>query len=184
MTDTSTRISAADGGEAGPEQFAIAAASSLQDVRPLVLKHGDGFAVFNSKGDVRADTVGAEGVYYRDTRHLSILALTIERAPPLLLSSSLRDDNATLTCDLTNPDLYDSDGRLDLAHDLIHLRRTRFLWKTACFERIRVRNFDEQPRQSKSASNSPPTLPICLKSAGFIGRGGANCIPRGSKATR
>ena len=56
---------------------------------------------------------GAQGVYYRDTRHLSHFTLAIDRAPPLLLSSSLRDDNATLTCDLTNPDLHDGEGRLD-----------------------------------------------------------------------
>jgi len=34
-----------------------------------------------------------------------------------------------LTCDLTNPDLYDTMGRLILEHDLVHLRRMRFLWQ-------------------------------------------------------
>jgi hypothetical protein len=38
--------------------------------------------------------------------------LTIEGKRQLVLSSTLRDDNATLTCDLTNPDLYDSVGAL------------------------------------------------------------------------
>jgi glycogen debranching enzyme len=134
-------------GETGP--FAIAASTSLQDVRLLVLKHGDGFGVFDSKGDVEPG--GAEGVYYRDTRHLSHFTLAVDRAPPLLLSSSLRDDNATLTCDLTNPDFHDSQGRLELAHDLIHIRRSRFLWKTACFERVNIRNFDDRPRRIEIA---------------------------------
>jgi glycogen debranching enzyme len=65
----------------------------------------------------------------------------------MLLSSTLRDDNATLTCDLTNPDIYDGDGRLVLSHDLIHIRRSRLLWNASCFERLLVRNFDECPRR-------------------------------------
>jgi hypothetical protein len=30
----------------------------------------------------------------------------------MLLSSTVRDDNATMTCDLTNPDLHGQDGAL------------------------------------------------------------------------
>lgn len=60
----------------------------------------------------------------------------------MLLSSTLRDDNAMLTCDLTNPDIFDDAGELRLAHDLVHLRRARFIWKGSCFERLLVRNFD------------------------------------------
>ncbi len=130
-----------------PEPFAIAATASLNEARPLVLKYGDGFAVFDGNGDVRSAPGGAEGLYFRDTRHLSGFAMKIDGRRPILLSSSLRDDNATLTCDLTNPDLFDGEGKLTLAHDLIHVRRTRFLWKTACFERINIRNFDERPRR-------------------------------------
>jgi glycogen debranching enzyme len=149
MQEIKERFDAIDGAQGGvshEEPFAIGAAESLQDLRPLVLKSDDCFGVFDSKGDVGAAT-GAQGLYYRDTRHLSRFSLTIAHKAPLLLSSSLRDDNATLTCDLTNPDLYDGEGRLDLAHDLVHLRRSRFLWKSASFERLNVRNFDERPRR-------------------------------------
>src|SRR3546814_6965123 len=52
-----------------------------------------------------------EGLYHRDTRHLSHLYLTINDTRPILLSSGLRDDNAMLTCDLTNPDFAGGDGR-------------------------------------------------------------------------
>jgi glycogen debranching enzyme len=127
--------------------FAIAAASSLQDLRPLILKHGDSFAVFDRNGDASSGAGTAQGLYYRDTRHLSRLIVTLDGARPILLSSTLRDDNATLTCDLTNPDLLDAAGRLRLEHDLIHLRRSRFLWNAGCFERLNVRNFDDKPRR-------------------------------------
>src|SRR3546814_11546255 len=65
----------------------------------------------------------------------------------MLLSSTLRYEHAMLTCDLTNPDLIDAAGRMVLEHDLIHLRRSRFLWKSTCFERLLVRNFDDRTRR-------------------------------------
>ena len=56
MRQDEVRSAAPEGGDVSHEQneqFAIAAPASLLDVRPLVLKHGDCFAVFDSKGDVR-----------------------------------------------------------------------------------------------------------------------------------
>ena len=133
------------------ESFAITAAASLQDVRRLILKHGDSFGVFDKTGDALSGPGIAEGLFHRDTRHLSHFAVTVEGARPLLLSSTLRDDNATLTCDLTNPDLFDEPGHLQIEHDLIHLRRSRFLWRASCFERLSIRNFDNRRRRIRVA---------------------------------
>ncbi len=127
-------------------EFEIPAVASLVERRTKTLKHADTFAVFNQTGDVLAGESSPEGLYHRDTRHLSHFLLSIAGAPPILLSSTLRDDNATLTCDLTNPDLC-ADGAIVFRHDLIHIRRAKFLWKGACFERLTVRNFDEQTRR-------------------------------------
>ncbi len=126
------------------ETYAITAAASLQDVRRLILKHGDSFGVFDNYGDAISAPGSAEGLYYRDTRHLSNFAVTVGGARPMLLSSTLRDDNATLTCDLTNPDLFEDPEHLKTEHDLVHLRRTRFLWRAGCFERLSIRNFDDR----------------------------------------
>jgi glycogen debranching enzyme len=136
-------------GAAAVAQFFIPAAASLQERRPRTLKHGDIFGVFDHNGDVIGGPGSPEGVYYRDTRRLSYFYLTIDGARPMLLSSTLRDDNATLTCDLTNPDLPGNNGRLALRHDLIHLRRSRFLWQGACFERIAIVNFDERAHRTR-----------------------------------
>lgn len=133
-------------GGAVPEFF-IPAASSLQERRPRTLKHDDSFAVFDHNGNALSGPGSPEGLYHRDTRHLSLLCLTLGGTLPILLSSTLRDDNATLTCDLTNPDLRDEHGQLALEHDLIHIRRSRFLWQAACYERLALRNFDEAPRR-------------------------------------
>lgn len=131
--------------------FAITAAASLENVRRLVLKHGDSFGVFDNYGDAISGPGSAEGLYYRDTRHLSNFSVTVEGARPMLLSSTLRDDNATLTCDLTNPDLFVDPERLKIEHDLIHLRRSRFLWRAGCFERLSIRNFDNRRRRIQVA---------------------------------
>ncbi|WP_149538048.1 amylo-alpha-1,6-glucosidase [Siccirubricoccus phaeus] len=130
-----------------PAQFFIPAAASLQERRPRTLKHGDTFAVFDHNGDVLSGPGSPEGLFHRDTRHLSHLCLTIAGQRPMLLSSTLRDDNAALTCDLTNPDLFDAEGRIVLEHDLVHLRRSRFLWSGACHERLALRNFDGRPHR-------------------------------------
>ena len=131
---------------AAPEpasEFAITATTSLQERRTRTLKHGDTFAVFDANGDLRPDDGGAQGLYHRDTRYLSRLDLTLQGTRPLLLSSTLRDDNAALICDLTNPDLTDGQG-VALQHDVVHLRRSKFLWDGTCFERISIRNFTDQ----------------------------------------
>jgi glycogen debranching enzyme len=137
----------APGAQSPLAQFFIPAAASLQERRPRTLKHGDSFAVFDHNGDAIPGPGSPEGLFHRDTRYLSQLFLTVSGLRPMLLSSTLGDDNATLTCDLTNPDVFDAKGRLALEHDLIHLRRTRFLWEGACFERLMVRNFDGKPQR-------------------------------------
>jgi glycogen debranching enzyme len=136
------RAAAPQDNEEGP-LYAVAAAESLAEMRTLTLKSGDTFAVFNRAGDIGARPGGPEGVYHLDTRHLSRFSLTMRGAQPMLLSATLRDDNVLLTCDLANPDLPDAHGHIE--HDRIHIRRSRFLWKGVCMERIAARNFDRRP---------------------------------------
>ncbi|NWK98885.1 amylo-alpha-1,6-glucosidase [Sphingobium lactosutens] len=139
-----------DGGQAlsqAQTQFFIPATASLNERRPRTLKYGDSFAVFDHSGDAISGPGSPEGLYHRDTRHLSHLYLTVNGMRPILLSSALRDDNAMLTCDLANPDFFGEDGRVAVEHDLIHFRRTRFLWRDGVYERITIRNFDTETRK-------------------------------------
>jgi glycogen debranching enzyme len=128
-------------------QFVIPATGSLHELRPRTLKDGDTFAVFDHNGDAIGAPGSTDGIYHRDTRYLSHLFLTIDGQRPILLSSTVRDNNAMLTCDLTNPDLKDKDGKVTLPHDLIHIRRSRFLWNGGCYERMAIRNFCEAPHR-------------------------------------
>ena len=70
------------------------------------LKHDDTFIVLDSHGDIGASAGGPDGLFNADTRYLARLELVLDEVQPLLLGSNLRDDNSTLTVDLTNPDIY------------------------------------------------------------------------------
>ncbi|HLI09964.1 MAG TPA: amylo-alpha-1,6-glucosidase [Alphaproteobacteria bacterium] len=122
-------------------QFYIPATSSILERRPRTLKHGDTFAVFDHYGDIVDAARSPEGLYHEDTRHLSRLELLIEGRRLLLLSSTLQDDNAVLTVDLANPDIYRG-GHIALSRERLHLIRSKFLWNGSCHERLAVHNFD------------------------------------------
>lgn len=107
------------------------------------LKSGDTFIVVDSYGDIGTSVGGPDGLFHADTRHLSRLGLEINGLEPLLLGSNLRDDNAALSVDLTNPDLY-FDKRLALPKDSVHIVRTLFLWRGLSYHRVGVRNFGDR----------------------------------------
>jgi glycogen debranching enzyme len=125
------------------QPFYIAAHDSLVDEPPRTLKHGDTFALFDHYGDLASRRGNTLGLYHCDTRFLSRLKLTVERRSPLLLSSTVRTNNAVLDVDLTNPDIQHGET-LVLAKDTIHLTRMKFLWNAACYELLIARNFGEQ----------------------------------------
>ena len=127
--------------------FEISVFESLQERRLRTMKHGDTFAVFDHGGDALHWPGSPEGIFYQDTRHLSHLQLTIEGQRPVLLSSTVRDDNAVLSCDLTNPEIEATSEGQELKQDLLHIRRTRFVWNARIFERVAVNNFDTGPRR-------------------------------------
>jgi glycogen debranching enzyme len=126
--------------------YAVSATISLQERQFRTLKNADMFGVFDLTGSINPCDGGTEGLYNRDTRYLSLFDLRIGGGRPILLSSTLRDDNGALTCDLTNPDMS-LDGKVVLEHDVIHIRRSRFMINATCFERMQVRNFSTEPQR-------------------------------------
>ncbi|MCW2285335.1 glycogen debranching enzyme [Rhodoblastus acidophilus] len=131
--------------------YVIAAETSHIEITPRSLKSEDTFAVFDAHGDAAPELGGNLGLFHRDTRHLSKLFLSFCNVRPLLLSSTVREDNATFTCDMTNPHLAARDGSADLQHSLIHLRRQRFLFGAACHDCLTLHNFDVAPRDIEIA---------------------------------
>src|SRR5579883_2447567 len=123
-------------------EFYIRAQSSLAHSQNRVLLHGDTLGIFDQYGDIQPYWSGEQGLFHRDTRYLSKLELRISGCRPLLLSSSVRDDNILLSVDLTNPDLTLPSGQL-LPRGTIHIYRCKFLSDGTCFEKFVIHNFSE-----------------------------------------
>lgn len=147
-----TRISApqgphrrnGDGVTVVKDPYYILASSPLGDERGQVLKHGDTFAIFDHYGDIKPVGLGEEGLYHEGTRFLSCLGLRLLEERPLMLSSTVRDDNALLTVNLTNPDIYERE-RVIIRRGVLHILRSKFLWQGTCYERIIVQNYGMEP---------------------------------------
>jgi glycogen debranching enzyme len=122
--------------------FYISATQSATRPR-RVLKHNDTFAVLDGHGDIGASAETTDGLFNHDTRFVSRLELLVNDVQPLLLGSNLRDDNASLVVDLTNPDVY-SDQQVVLEKDTVHILRTIFLWRDTAYQRFGVRNYGER----------------------------------------
>ncbi len=122
------------------DAFYIRSSSSRIDVRTRVLKQGDTFAVFDRFGDIDTFGTGELGLYYQDTRFLSRLTLKLGKDRPLLLSSTVREDNAVLGVDATNPDVC-RNGETVVPRGTLHIFRTKILWKRTCQERLRIHNY-------------------------------------------
>jgi glycogen debranching enzyme len=122
--------------------FHIPAPTTLDRDSISRLKHGETFGVFDEFGDIVGFKGNSDGVYHRDTRHLSHFEFRLEGGRPLLLSSSIQHDNAALAVDLSNPDFRDG-GRIVVAKDRIHLQRLKFIWNEAVYERISITNYTD-----------------------------------------
>jgi len=126
------------------DQFYILASSSMADDRTRVLKHGETFGVFDRYGDIQPVGRGTQGVFHQGTRFLSRQELFLNNDRPMLLSSTVKEDNALLAVDLTNPDLY-RDGRIAIPRGSVHVFRSRFLWNGVSYERFRLSNYSLSP---------------------------------------
>lgn len=125
------------------ERFCIVADTDRTTAPRRVLKQGDSFAVFDQYGDI-GTTEAEEGLYHDGTRFLSRLELLFCGKRPLLLSSTVSDDNVAFTADLSNPDVQ-RDERVAVPSGQIHLFRSRVLWDGSCVERVRVSNYALHP---------------------------------------
>ena len=101
-------------------QYDPRAKSSLADTRTNVLMAGDIFAVFDRHGDFGTTASTGQGLFYKESRHLSKWVLRFARDCFLLLGSNVTADNARLSVDLTNPEMRLSEQRT-LRRGLLHV---------------------------------------------------------------
>jgi glycogen debranching enzyme len=122
-------------------QFRIEASGAFHEPRTRILKHNDTFAVLSQFGDMVGDSGCPDGLYHQDTRFLSQLELRLNGDRPLLLSSNQAEDNSLLPVDLANADTVGADGS-PLQRELIYVNRRQFVWRSAYYELLLIRNFD------------------------------------------
>jgi glycogen debranching enzyme len=128
------------------KEFYVRATSSLADDRTRVLKYGETFAVFNRYGDIESLGTMQFGLFHMETRHLSRLAFYLAGRKPLLLSSTIREDNSLLTVDATNLDTPLNEGT-HLPQGTIHIFRSASLSKASCQVHFRCLNYGLQSNQ-------------------------------------
>ena len=132
------------------EHFAIVADSDRAGAPRRVLKHGDTFGVFDLLGNVLSHENGEHGLYHAGTRFLSRFELLLGRRRPLLLSSTISEDNTIFAVDLTNPDVVRGDHLL-VPRGSLHIFRARTLWNGHSVERVRLSNHSRHPIQTPVA---------------------------------
>jgi glycogen debranching enzyme len=112
-----------------------------------VLKHGDAFGILNRSGNIVAatpPTASLQGVVFEDTRYLSGLSLTIDGAPPMLLSSTVTGESAVLEADLSNSDIYAGET-LRIPRGSLHIRSALLLGSGGLFQTLDITNYDAAP---------------------------------------
>ena len=125
------------------DRYYILATSSLADETTRDLKHGDTFLVTDRHGDIRPLGFEKHGLFHAGTRFLSRLVLKFDDVSPLLLGSTVREDNDLLSVDLTNQDF--ESGAMAIGSGRIHASRSVFLLNGCLYERIKILNFALEP---------------------------------------
>jgi glycogen debranching enzyme len=121
-------------------KYYVLASSALADDRTRVLKYGDTFGVFNRDGDIQAAGRMQLGLFHTETRHLDRMSIRLDGRTPLLLSSTVRDDNAFLSVDLTNLDI-EGERNDGTPRGTLHVYRSIFLDDGICYEQLRLANY-------------------------------------------
>ena len=122
------------------EKFHIPADAVNIDDRVKVLNHLDSFAIFDRWGDIHPQARKAQGIFHQGTRFLNRLELRLNKKKPVLLSSSIKEDNDILSVDLTNQDL----ANCNIQENNIHISRTQFIRNGVYYEEIAVINYSDK----------------------------------------
>jgi glycogen debranching enzyme len=99
--------------------------------------------VLDAFGQIQASGPAAEGLFFEDTRYLSRLAVAIDGATPLLLSSAVTEGNTMLAVDLANPEATEH-GHPKLAPASIHVLNEIALGSNALFATVNIRNYGRE----------------------------------------
>ena len=103
----------------------------------FTLRDANSFLLADALGDIHSSD---DGFFTNDTRVLSRFELAIAKRRPSLLGAAIAQDNTLFTSHLTNRPLT-APGELALPHGVIHVERSRLIWRDRIYERIQLTNF-------------------------------------------
>jgi len=128
----------------GSEYYVLA--SSLASRRATrVLADGRSFAVFDASGDILDSPLEALGFFHSDTRHLNRFEMLVAGETPYYLNSYLGNDREQFRATLTNADLRNEGGTIQLARNSIRIERGWVLRGPALYHRVTLRNYVRAP---------------------------------------
>jgi glycogen debranching enzyme len=107
------------------------------DDRIRVLNHFDTFGIFDRWGDIHPHAKKLHGIYHQGTRFINKMELRINGHRPLLLSSSIKENNQVLSVDLTNPAFEDC----NLPENTVHISRSQFVRNGVFYEELLFNNY-------------------------------------------
>jgi len=120
----------------------MAASQTGSVLERTVLKEGQIFLVADRAGDIKALNLEGHGLYYRDTRHLSLFELDVTGTRLTLLSAS-GELNFMSNLQFANDTLISPDGGGVIAEPrTISVRRNRFLHDDGLHERLGLFNYN------------------------------------------
>ena len=123
--------------QTGETVFNISPDAVNADEAVNVLNHSNTFAIFDRWGNIHPHGKMIQGIYHNGTRFLNKLVLSLNKQKPLLLSSTIKEDNDILSVDLTNPYLEGC----DIIENTVHLSRNQFIREGSYFEEISLVQF-------------------------------------------
>ncbi len=108
----------------------------------MSLNHGETFGVFNRHGDITEVGESSQGVFFGGARHLSKLELTLNGKKPNLLSSTIREDNDSLTADLANEEFLGPSGTI--SSNTVHIKKEEFIENDSFRKKLFLRNYNDK----------------------------------------
>ncbi|MEQ8849739.1 amylo-alpha-1,6-glucosidase [Botrimarina sp.] len=122
------------------DQLYIAVGSQRTSSGGEVLKRGDTFAVVDKLGEIGVTGISEHGVYHRGTRHLSRWELFVGGSRPMLLNTTMDQENSHLVVQMTTADLPLGDGFV-IPHGALHIFRTLRLEHAGFREELKLTNY-------------------------------------------
>ena len=123
---------------AGAERFVM----SETRRPPLVIKEDELFLYADDEGLIPAAENSPLGLYFRDTRFLSRLEMTVGGRAPILLSATA-ERNYLSSAEFTNLELRGAGGEI-IPQTSVHVRRTRLV-SDRVYELLRIKNYHSAP---------------------------------------